>query len=85
MACESPNLDFCSDERKVLATRRERGGEMSSVQAGVHLAVPDIEAAREELLTRGVEVSEVFHEGKLGARCSRRSPRACRAAEELPR
>jgi catechol 2,3-dioxygenase-like lactoylglutathione lyase family enzyme len=34
----------------------------------LYLAVPDIEAAREELLARGVEVSEVFHEGTLGAR-----------------
>jgi catechol 2,3-dioxygenase-like lactoylglutathione lyase family enzyme len=35
---------------------------------GLYLAVPDIEAAREELLARGVEVSEVFHEGTPGAR-----------------
>jgi catechol 2,3-dioxygenase-like lactoylglutathione lyase family enzyme len=34
----------------------------------LYLAVPDIEAAREELLARGVEVSEVFHEGTLGDR-----------------
>jgi catechol 2,3-dioxygenase-like lactoylglutathione lyase family enzyme len=34
----------------------------------LYLAVPDIEAAREELLAHGVEVSEVFHEEALGAR-----------------
>ena len=34
----------------------------------LYLAVPDVEAAREELLAHGVEVSEVFHEGTLGAR-----------------
>jgi len=30
---------------------------------GLYLIVPDIEAARDELLRRGVEVSEVFHGG----------------------
>jgi catechol 2,3-dioxygenase-like lactoylglutathione lyase family enzyme len=35
---------------------------------GLYLAVADIEAARDELLARGVEVSEVFHEGAPGAR-----------------
>jgi catechol 2,3-dioxygenase-like lactoylglutathione lyase family enzyme len=34
----------------------------------LYLIVSDIDAAREELLARGVEVSEVFHEGVLGAR-----------------
>ena len=34
----------------------------------LYLAVLDIEAAREELLARGVEVGEVFHEGAPGAR-----------------
>jgi catechol 2,3-dioxygenase-like lactoylglutathione lyase family enzyme len=34
----------------------------------LYLVVPDIEAARDELLARGVEVGEVFHEGALGAR-----------------
>jgi catechol 2,3-dioxygenase-like lactoylglutathione lyase family enzyme len=34
----------------------------------LYLAVSDIEAARDELLGRGVEVSEVFHEGAPGAR-----------------
>ncbi len=34
----------------------------------LYLAVSDIEAAREELLAHGVEVSEVFHEGTPGAR-----------------
>ena len=35
---------------------------------GMYLIVPDIEAARDELLARGVKVSGVFHEGTLGAR-----------------
>jgi catechol 2,3-dioxygenase-like lactoylglutathione lyase family enzyme len=34
----------------------------------LHLTVSDIEAARAELVARGVEVSEVFHEGAPGAR-----------------
>jgi catechol 2,3-dioxygenase-like lactoylglutathione lyase family enzyme len=34
----------------------------------LYLIVADIEAAREELLARGVKVSEVFHEGTPGAR-----------------
>ncbi len=34
----------------------------------LYLAVSDIEAAREELLARGVDVGEVFHEEALGAR-----------------
>jgi len=33
-----------------------------------YLIVSDIEAARDELVARGVEVSEVFHEGTRGAR-----------------
>jgi predicted enzyme related to lactoylglutathione lyase len=35
---------------------------------GLYLIVSDIEAARDELLAHGVEVSEVFHEGMRGAR-----------------
>ena len=34
----------------------------------MYLIVADIDAARNELLGRGVEVSEVFHEGAPGAR-----------------
>ena len=34
----------------------------------VYLVVSDIESAREDLAARGVEVSEVFHEGTLGDR-----------------
>jgi catechol 2,3-dioxygenase-like lactoylglutathione lyase family enzyme len=33
-----------------------------------YLIVSDLEAARDELVARGVEVSEVFHEGTRGAR-----------------
>jgi predicted enzyme related to lactoylglutathione lyase len=36
----------------------------------LYLVVPDIDAAREEIVGRGVEVSEVFHEGAIGARFS---------------
>jgi catechol 2,3-dioxygenase-like lactoylglutathione lyase family enzyme len=42
-------------------------GAPGSVQ-NLYLAVPDIEAARGELLALGVEVGEVFHEEALGAR-----------------
>jgi catechol 2,3-dioxygenase-like lactoylglutathione lyase family enzyme len=35
---------------------------------GLYLVVSDVEAARAELVTHGVEVSEVFHEGAPGAR-----------------
>ncbi len=42
-------------------------GAPGSVQS-LYLSVTEIEAAREELLTRGVEVGEVFHERALGAR-----------------
>ncbi len=35
---------------------------------GLYLIVSDIEAARDELVASGVDVSEVFHEGKPGAR-----------------
>jgi catechol 2,3-dioxygenase-like lactoylglutathione lyase family enzyme len=34
----------------------------------LYLAVADIAAAREQLISRGAEVSEVFHEGTPGAR-----------------
>ncbi len=35
---------------------------------GLYLIVADIEGARDELLDRGADVSEVFHEGSGGAR-----------------
>jgi catechol 2,3-dioxygenase-like lactoylglutathione lyase family enzyme len=38
---------------------------------GLYLIVSDIEAACDELFARGVEVSEVFHEGTRGARFHR--------------
>jgi catechol 2,3-dioxygenase-like lactoylglutathione lyase family enzyme len=37
---------------------------------GLYLIVSDIEAARAELVSHGVEASEVFHEGAPGARFS---------------
>ncbi len=36
--------------------------------SGLYLIVSDIEAARAELIARGAEVSEVFHEGAIGGR-----------------
>ena len=48
------------------------GAKLTSPSAGaaegLYLIVPDIEVARQQLLDRGVEVGEVFHEGVLGAR-----------------
>ena len=48
------------------------GEGLTSVAPGsakdLYLAVSDIDAARSELTSRGVEVSEVFHEGAPGAR-----------------
>jgi predicted enzyme related to lactoylglutathione lyase len=40
-------------------------GEPGSVQ-GLHLVVVDIDAARAELVERGVDVSEIFHFGEGG-------------------
>jgi catechol 2,3-dioxygenase-like lactoylglutathione lyase family enzyme len=48
------------------------GTNMTSAAPGsaqnLYLVVADIEAAREQLIAGGVEVSEVFHEGAPGAR-----------------
>jgi catechol 2,3-dioxygenase-like lactoylglutathione lyase family enzyme len=41
---------------------------------GLYLVVPDIEAARAELVDRGVDVSEVFHRGGGGDRLSGPDP-----------
>jgi catechol 2,3-dioxygenase-like lactoylglutathione lyase family enzyme len=38
-----------------------RNAEVPGSVRGLHLIVPDIEAARAELAGRGVEVSEIFH------------------------
>ena len=46
----------------VIFGRNVTGAAPGSAQ-GLYLIVPDIEAARAELLRRGVEVSEVFHGG----------------------
>ena len=43
-----------------LRQERHRGGAGSA--QGLYLIVSDIEAARDELLGRGVEISEVFHD-----------------------
>ena len=34
---------------------------------GLYLIVPDLEAARSELIARGAQVSDVFHAGTPGA------------------
>ncbi len=48
------------------------GTNMTSAAPGsaqsLYLIVSDIQAARDELVARGVKVSKVFHEGTLGAR-----------------
>lgn len=46
-------------------TLMEKPEEAGSVQ-GLHLVVSDIEAARAELVERGVDVSEPFHHGDGG-------------------
>jgi len=56
------------------ATAPVKAGEFKLASAApgsaesLYLAVPDIDTARDELLARGVEVGEVFHEGAPGAR-----------------
>jgi hypothetical protein len=47
-----------------------------------YLVVPDIDAAREDLVGRGVEVREVFHEQTPGARFSGMSGRVSGHAPE---
>jgi catechol 2,3-dioxygenase-like lactoylglutathione lyase family enzyme len=48
------------------------GTNLTSAQPGsaqnLYLVVSDVEAARKELINRGVAVSEVFHEGAFGGR-----------------
>jgi catechol 2,3-dioxygenase-like lactoylglutathione lyase family enzyme len=54
------------------------GTNLTSAAAGsaqsLYLIVSDIEAARDELVARGVEVSEVFHEVTPGARFQHAGP-----------
>ena len=52
-----------------------------SAQA-IHLVVTDIDAARADLASRGVEASEVFHEGGPGARWLATANRANGAAPD---
>ena len=74
------DADFVADEnfRIVQLTPPGSGG---SIQFGVgltsappgslrglYLVVDDIDAARAELAARGAQVSEIFHEARLGAR-----------------
>ena len=48
------------------------GAKMTTAAPGsaesVYLVVDDIEAARTDLVAKGIEVSEIFHEGALGDR-----------------
>jgi catechol 2,3-dioxygenase-like lactoylglutathione lyase family enzyme len=48
------------------------GSKMTTAAPGsaesVYLVVSDIEAARADLIAKGIEVSEIFHEGALGDR-----------------
>ena len=41
---------------------------------GLYLTVSDIQAARDDLVARGAEASEVFHEGTPGARFQHAGP-----------
>ena len=43
-----------------------RNTETAGTLEGLHLVVPDIEAARAELVARGTDVSEPFHFGAAG-------------------
>jgi predicted enzyme related to lactoylglutathione lyase len=43
-----------------------RNEEAAGTVQGLHLVVPDIDAARAELLGRGADVSEIFHFGAGG-------------------
>jgi predicted enzyme related to lactoylglutathione lyase len=43
-----------------------RNAERAGAVQGLHLVVEDIEAARADLTSRGVEISEPFHFGPLG-------------------
>ena len=43
-----------------------RNTEKAGTLEGLHLVVPDIEAARAELVARGTDVSEPFHFGEAG-------------------
>ena len=46
-------------------TLMRNGSTPGSIQ-GLHLVVTDIDAARDELLSRGAEPSEIFHFGETG-------------------
>jgi predicted enzyme related to lactoylglutathione lyase len=43
-----------------------RNADKAGALEGLHLVVPDIEAARTELVQRGTDVSEPFHFGEAG-------------------
>ena len=52
--------DAGADEPRLLSAIEEAVGEAGSLQ-GLQVVVSDIDAARAELLARGVSVSDVFH------------------------
>ena len=56
------------------AIRHQPHASYTRFRPGPYLIVSDIEAARGDLVARGVEVSEVFHEGSPGAPISRSQP-----------
>ena len=112
-SCSSRRPARSARSSSATGSRRPRRARLE----GLQLVVSDIEAARDELVGRGVDVSEVFHdaggvfhhagtEGRVPARprsaaatarsprsatrtatagCSRRSRRACRAADRRRR
>ncbi len=59
----TPPGSGCSVQFGVSLTSARPGSE-----EGMYLVVSDVEAARDDMLARGVEVSDVFHEGTKGAR-----------------
>lgn len=61
----TPPGSSCSVQFGTNATSAAPGSAQS-----LYLVVPDIEAARQDLLDRGVPVSEAFHEGVIGGRFS---------------
>lgn len=73
------DADFANGDFRIVQLTPPGSG--CSIQFGTHMSnqapgsaeslyliVSDLEAARSELLARGVEVGEVFHESELGAR-----------------
>ena len=62
-SCSSPPGSSCS-----IQFGTNIGSAAPGSAQGTYLVVADIGAARGELLARGVDVGEVFHEGEPGSR-----------------